>query len=230
MTTSIAQKRNGTNRSSTVNNFSDTGIAAARLKNFIHELAEEIRSGNTPIAPESMAETDAVFTLDTILKFMKHRAVNNMTQEKKRQQRRLHSKALFLQTLENDGGVYNSAKAAETLGRSKPTVKAWKDTCRLLALEIDGEFYYPVFQFTDEEHISDRGVLRGVAELLPMLKGFSDRMQYSFFMEERNTVLNGLSPAGRTFTVAEVLNGNPGKELLEELRRLARNYGKQDAI
>lgn len=230
MTISTTQKRNANNRSSTVNNFSDTGIAAARLQNFIQDLAEEVRSGSTPVAPESMGATDAVFALETILKFMEHRAVNSMTQEKKRQQRRLYSKALFLQTLEKDGGVYSSAKAAEILGRTKPTVKTWKDTCRLLALDIDGEFYYPVFQFTEEERISDKGVLRGVAELLPMLKTFSDRMQYSFFMEERNTVLNGLSPAGGKFTVAEVLKNNPGEQLLEELRRLARNYGKQDAI
>lgn len=230
MTTPTTQNRNGNDRSSTMNNVSNTDIAAKRLQNFIQELAEEVRSGITPMSPESMAETDAVFALDTILKFMKHRAVNNMTQEKKRQQRRLHSKALFLQTLENDGGVYNSAKTAEILGKSKPTIKTWKDTCRLLALEIDGEFYYPVFQFTDDERISDKGVLRGIAELLPMLSSFSDRMKYSFFMEQRNTVLDGLTPAGRTFTVADVLKGNPDEKVMNELRRLARNYGTQNAV
>lgn len=226
----LTQKRNGNDRSSTMRNFSDTGIAAARLQNFAEVLADEIRAGVTPVAPESMAETDAVFALDTILKFMKHRAVNSLTPEKKRHQRRLHSKALFLQTLEKDGGVYSSAEAAEVLGRSKPTVKTWKDTGRLVALDIDGEFFYPVFQFTDEEGISDKGVLQGVAELLPMLSSFSDRMKYSFFMEERNSVLNGLSPAGRTFTVADVLKSNPDEKVMNELRRLARNYGTQNAV
>jgi hypothetical protein len=113
---------------------------------------------------------------------------------------------------------------------SKPTVKTWKDTDQLLALDIDGEFYYPVFQFTDEEGISDKGVLRGVAELLTMLSSFSDRMKYSFFMEQRNTVLDGLNPAGRSFTVAEVLKGNPDEKVMNELRRLARNYGTQNAV
>ncbi|MBE9778538.1 hypothetical protein GVI01_10620 [Escherichia coli] len=226
----LTQKRNGNDRSSTMHNVSDNNIAAARLQNFIHDLAEEIRTGTTQISPESMAETDAVFTLDAILKFMKHRAVNSLTPEKKRQQRRLHSKALFLQTLENDGGAYNSARAAEILGRSKPTVKTWKDTGRLLALDIDGEFYYPVFQFTDEEGISDKGVLRGVAQLLPLLSSFSDRMKYSFFMEQRNAVLDGLNPAGRAFTVAEVLKGNPDEKVMNELCRLARHYGTQNAV
>lgn len=224
------QKRHSNDHYSSMHNMSNSGIAAARLQNFVKTLAEEIQSGVTPLSPESMAETDALFALDAILTSMKHRAVNSLTPEKKRQQRRLHSKALFLQTLENDGGIYTSAEAAKILGRSKPTVKTWKDTDRLLALDIDGEFYYPVFQFTDEEGISDKGVLRGVAELMPMLSNFSDRMKYSFFMEQRNTVLDGLTPAGCTFTVAEVLKGNPDEKVMNELRRLARNYGTQNAI
>lgn len=224
------QKRNSNDRSSTMHNFMNNSIAAERLQNFFQDLAEEVRSGKTPIAPESMGKTDAIFTIDTILKFLENHAVNRLTPEKKRQQRRLHSKALFLQTLENDGGIYNSAEAAKMLGKSKPTVKTWKDTEQLLALDIDGEFFYPVFQFTDEEGISDRGVLRGVAELLPMLSRFSDRMKYSFFMEQRNTVLDGLTPAGGAFTVAEILKSNPDEKVMNELRRLARNYGTQNAI
>lgn len=227
--TTTAQKRNGSDRSSAKNNFPNVGIPAARLQNFILELAEDVRSGNTPISQESMAETDAVFAMDIILQYLKHRAVNSVTKEKSRQQRRLYSKALFLQALEKDGGVYNSVQAAKILGKTKTTVRNWKDAGQLLALDIDGEFYFPVFQFTDDERVSEKGVLRGIAELLPMLRKFSDRMQYSFFMEERNTVLNGLSPAGRTFTVAEVLKNNPSKELQAELQRLARIYGTQDA-
>lgn len=231
MTTTI-QKRMGNTRSSATNSFSDSGIFAARLQNFVREVAEDVRAGNTPIAPESMAETDAVFTVDAILQFLMNRAVNSETKEKKRQRRRLLSKAMFLDTLEKDGGIYSSAKAAEILGKTKTTVKNWKDAGQLLALEIDGEFYYPAFQFTDDESISDKGVLRGVAELLGLLKeqGFSDRMQYSFFMEERNTVLNGLSTTGRPYTVAGILKSRPDPALMDELHRLARVYGSQDAI
>ncbi|EWD94414.1 hypothetical protein P813_05157 [Klebsiella pneumoniae BIDMC 51] len=102
------QKRNGNDRSSTMHNFLDNSIAAERLENFFQDLVEEVRSGKTPIAPESMGKTDAVFTMDVILKLLENRAVNSLTPEKKRQQRRLHSKALFLQRLENDGTVANS--------------------------------------------------------------------------------------------------------------------------
>lgn len=86
-----------------------------------------------------------------------------------------------------------------------------------------------MFQFTDEEEISDKGVLRG-GQLLPLLSSFSDRMKYSFFMEQRNAVLDGLNPAGRAFTVAEALKGNPDEKVMNELRRLARNYSTQNAV
>ncbi|XBS70246.1 hypothetical protein ABK905_02935 [Acerihabitans sp. KWT182] len=228
--TSALQKRNIHERSSDKHIYQDSGTPAARLQNFIQELADDVRSGNTQISHASMAHTDAIFALDAIIEYMKNRAIGSMTKEKSRQLRRLHSKALFFDTLEKDGGVHSSAEAAEILGKTKTTVRNWKESGQLLALEIDGEFYYPVFQFTDVESISDKGVLKGLPELLKNLKGFSDRMQYSFFMEERNTVLNGLSPPGRVFTIAEILKNKPGQELMAELHRLARVYGTQDAV
>ncbi len=227
--TPAIQKRNNIDRSSDNKIYHNSVTPAARLQNFIQELVDDVRSGNTQISRASMAHTDAIFALDAIIEYMKNRAVTSMTTEKNRQLRRLYSKALFLQTLEKDGGVYNSAQAAEILGKTKTTVRNWKDVGQLLALEIDGEFYYPVFQFTDAESISYRGVLKGVPELLKNLKGFSDRMQYSFFMEERNSVLNGLLPAGRVFTIAEILKNKPGQVLMAELHRLARVYGTQGA-
>lgn len=76
------QKRNGNDRSSTMHNFMGNSIAAERLQNFFQDLAEEVRSGKTPIDPESMGKTDAIFTMDTILKFLENRAVNSLTPEK----------------------------------------------------------------------------------------------------------------------------------------------------
>ncbi|SMG60631.1 hypothetical protein [Cedecea sp. NFIX57] len=209
--------------------YQDNMTSAARLQNFVQELADDIRAGNTQVRQESMAQTDALFAVDAILGYLANRAEHHLTKEKKRHLRRVHSKAMFLARLEQDGGVYSSAKAAEVLGRTKTTVKNWKDSGQLLAVEIDGEFFYPAFQFTDDERISDRGVLKGLSGLLKQLKNCSDRIQYSFFVEERNTVLKGLSPAGCTFSVIEILKEDPDDELMAELHRLARVYGTQDA-
>lgn len=228
----ISDKRSIGDRTSASNHFSDAQVPASRLQNFINELAEDVRSGHTPVSADSMAQTDALFAMNAIVEYLMHRALTSQTREKKAQLRRLYSKALFIQTLEQDGGIYSSAKAAEVLGKTKTTVKNWKDTGRLLAVEIDGEFYFPTFQFTEEKLISDRGVLKGLPELLQALQAngeLSDRLQYSFFMEERNTVLSGLQPAGCTFTVAKVLKMAPGQHLMAELHRLVRVYGTQDA-
>ncbi|MEQ9883184.1 helix-turn-helix domain-containing protein [Pectobacterium brasiliense] len=226
--TTTAQKQQANDRASAKYHHQDNGIPAQRLQNIVQIVADNIRAGTTPIDPASMAETDELFAVDALLQYLKSRAVSGMTKEKSRQQRRLHSKALFLKTLEQDGGAYSSAQAAEILGKTKTTVKTWREAHRLLALDIDGEFYYPVFQFTENEEVSEKGILRGIAELLPKLQHFSDRMQYSFFTENRNTVLDGLTPAGRSFTVAELLRNNPTKEQWAELDRLVRLYGTQD--
>lgn len=45
------QKRNSNDRSSTMHNFMNNSIAAERLQNFFQDLAEEVRSGKTPIDP-----------------------------------------------------------------------------------------------------------------------------------------------------------------------------------
>ena len=228
----ISDKRSISDRTSASHFFSDAQVPVSRLKNFIDELAEDVSSGNTQVSTDSMAQTDALFAINVIVEYLMHRAVTSQTREKKTQLRRLYSKALFIQTLENDGGIYSSAKAAEVLGKTKTTVRNWKDAGRLLAVDIDGEFYFPAFQFTEDKSISDKGVLKGLPELLQTLRkheNLSDRMQYSFFMEERNTVLNGLKPTGRSFTVAGILKSAPEPVLMDELHRLARIYGTQDA-
>ncbi|EJL93197.1 hypothetical protein [Pantoea sp. GM01] len=212
-----------------VQKYPNNQAAALRLKNFAEELAEDMSSGVTPVSQQSMGMTDSLFAIEAIVQSLHHRALKAMTPEKKKLLRRQVSKAMFLSTVEQDGGLYTSAETAKLLGFSKVTIKAKKDAHKLLALNIDGEFCYPVFQFTGDADNSEDGVLRELPQLLALLQDVSDRMQYSFFMEERNTPLNGLKPAGRTYTIAGLLNEKPDADLMAEIYRLARLYGKQDA-
>lgn len=126
----ISDKRSISNRTSASNIFPDAQVFASRLQNFINELAEDVRSGNSQIRADSMAQTDVLFATDTIVEYLTHRAVTNQIREKNLKLRRLYSKALFIQKLEQDGGIYSSAKAAEVLGKTKTTVKNWKDAGR----------------------------------------------------------------------------------------------------
>lgn len=203
-------------------------MSADRLQNIIGEIAENIREGKTNVSTESMSQTDILFVFDVLAKFSAEHAIRSQTKEKLRIQRRLKSKVMFAQTLKDDGGVLSTAEAADALGKTKTTVNTWRKNGKLLALELDGEFYYPTFQFAENKKNSDEGVLKGLKELQSHLGNFSDRYKYSFFMEERNTVLNGFKSKRDTFTVAEVLKSNPGAIVMEELLRLARLYGSQD--
>ena len=132
--------------------------------------------GSAHIEKQSLAHTDAMFMLEALLSYTKYQAISTITPEKKKLLRRIKSKEIFLNTVNQDGGVLTSAEAAKYLGVSKVTVMKKKDQRKLLALNIDGEFHYPVFQFTDDTRISDKGILKGIAALLPLLSDFSDRL------------------------------------------------------
>ena len=207
-------------------------LAAERFRDIVTDYAGSISTGVTPISIEVMGKTDPVFVLEILNSVFKEKALSSLTPEKKKLFRRQYSKAMFLNTLNEHGGVLSSAEAAKEIGKSKVTVKTRKDNNKLLALNLDGEFFYPVFQFVNEKENAkedtNSGVLKGMEELLPLLNGFSDRMKYSFFMKKRNIILDGIKPKGREFTVAELLKENPNQVVMNELKRLARLEGSQD--
>lgn len=207
----------------------DTELVANRIESVSQFMGNVIRHGTIQCNKESLAKSDIEFMLDMVADFAKALAIDEITPEKKTLLRRLKSKAMFLDIVKKHGGAFSSAEVAKILGVSKVTVKNRKDAGKVLALNIDGEFYYPVFQFVKDENSADHRVLKGMDTLLPQLQGFSDRLQYSFFMEERNTVLNGLLPQGRTFTVANLLREGVSDQVMQEIHRLARLYCTQDA-
>ncbi|MCP9269729.1 hypothetical protein M5U04_16990 [Xenorhabdus sp. XENO-1] len=209
--------------------YNDTDAVVDRIANISNSMESAFRTGQAHIDKRSLGKVDIEFMLEALASTFKAKAIAEDTPEKKKLWRRLKSKAMFMDTLKQHGGVLSSSEAAEQLGVSKVTIKKRKDTGKLLALNIDGEFYFPVFQFTDDKRISDNGVLKGLAKLLPQLKGFSDRLQYSFFMEERNTVLDGVFPKGKVFTVTQLLKEGVSDTVMQELEWLVRLYCSQDA-
>lgn len=126
-------------------------LAAERFRDIVTDYAGSIGTGVTPISIESMGKTDPVFVLEMLNSIFKDKALNALTPEKKKLFRRQYSKAIFLNTLREHGGVLSSAEVAKEIGKSKVTVKTRKDNNKLLALNLDGEFFYPVFQFVKEK-------------------------------------------------------------------------------
>jgi len=203
-------------------------LVAERLLNVITDIAEGIRTGHTHVNSNIMGQSDLLFAISALVQIGTHDAIATPTKEKKRQLRRLKSKAMFEEALHADGGVYSSLEAARVLGKTKPTVTSWREKGKLLAVNIDGEFFYPVFQFTDDPHISADGILQGIQPLMAHLAHFSDRMQYSFFMAKRRSGLEGFTRPGSVYTVAEMLKQDLTPALMDELTRLARLHGSPD--
>jgi hypothetical protein len=207
-------------------------IVATRVECFSETIADSIRTGKSHVDKHILSQTDVVFMMGALVDYAKSLALISITPEKKKLYRRLQSRVIFNETLVSHGGVLSSAEAAEQLGISRVTVKKRKDTNTILALKIDGKFCYPVFQFTEEDNISDKGILKGVASLLPHLESFSDRMKFSFFMGKRQDPICGiaLEDCSSGYTVASLLKLKPSETVMKEVFRLVRTFGTQGAV
>lgn len=226
--TTVTKKRGITGRPSDTPCSIDTDVTVKRLSSIFDNIVMIAQHRKAQAPKESMAKTDLLYAVDMLIEHSTYQAIDLQSQEKKRLLRRAKSKMMFMEKLKENGGVLNSTETAAVLGKTKTTVRNWRMEGHLLALDIDGEFFYPTFQFTDIDTISDKGILKGVPELLKLINQFSDRMKYSFFIEKRHTVLEGYTPPAEGYTVIDILKSDPEPTLMRELERLARLYGTQD--
>ncbi|MBS9441686.1 hypothetical protein EAE89_08135 [Photorhabdus heterorhabditis] len=208
--------------------YDDADAAADRLENIVKELANNIRSQGNAGIKRQLALPDNQFLVSMLFQAMPSWALSELTPEKRRLFNRVRSRARFFDNVRENGGVLSSAEVAKLLGVSKVTVKKKKDTGKLLALEHDGEFIYPAFQFSEDENKSEKGVLRGMAEILPHLSRFSGVMQYGFFAQKRD-VLDCRLSADQEFTIIDILREGISDDKLQAIIRLAKLFGTQDA-
>lgn len=209
----------------------DRTVVANRILNVAERICEAVLSGSMDVDKGTLSSTDSMFMLETLITYEKKQVFNALTPEKEKQLLKIKSKEIFLDGLKKNGGVYSTTEAARILGVSKVTVLKWVKSGNLLSIEIDGKFLFPAFQFSEKESISNKGVLILIGEIIKALnkKEMSDRMKYSFFVRPIRTVLNGFSNDGNDFTIVDIIKSNPSPELKEEIFRLVRLYGTQDA-
>jgi len=206
--------------------YDDASIAADRVENITKELANQIRKKSKANIKQQLALPDNQFLMNMVIQAMTNKAISETTAEKKRLNNRVRSRARFFDNISENGGLFTSAESARILGVSKVTVKKKKDENKLLALNLNGEFVYPAFQFSLDEN-SEKGVLKGMAEILPNLTRLSDVMQYGFFVQKRN-LLDGLLPEGEEYTVVDMMKNGISDSELESIIRLSKNFGSQD--
>lgn len=203
-------------------------IASERAKNVFNHVTRHKLNDMLLPAREILSLPDNEFLLEYLLSNMVEDTVEEMTPEKKALLRRVKSRAKFLDTVKKHGGTIKSSQVAEHIGKSKVTVKNMKDTGRLLALKMGGDFVYPTFQFSNDDSLTDEnGLLKGFVEILRQLHTVDDVMQYSFFVRPIDTLESRLE---KETSVIEILKRGATKGEIEQILRLARLYGTQDAV
>ncbi|MFT6903160.1 MAG: murein L,D-transpeptidase YafK [Colwellia sp.] len=218
------QTKKNSIKSNKNDNLNYADIVAERLENIMKELVDQVRSKPNAEFKKQLTLSDNSFLFDIFVKAMPEKAISELTIVKKRLTNRVRSKVKFFENISNNGGLFTSAEVAKLLGVSKVTVKKKKDTNKLLALNLDGEFVYPAFQFSFDDN-SEKGVLKGMAEIISNITEFSDVMQYGFFVQKRN-MLN--SYVSEEYTVKEMLEHGISDDDLKSIIRLSKTFGTQD--
>ncbi|QUJ70222.1 hypothetical protein KDD30_19040 (plasmid) [Photobacterium sp. GJ3] len=205
-------------------------VMAQRMQNALDRVITAMKTGAVDIEINTLSHSDRLFMLEVLEYESIASVLGQLTKEEKVLLRRLKSKRMFAQQVKNDGGVLTAKQAQELLSVTRQTMKSWREEGRLLALSMDNKFVYPTFQFTATDQNSDRGIVKGVGQLLKILKEkqLSDRMEYSFFLSVRNEPIQGICDGQQPYTIAQLLKVGVPNEALTELERLAKLYGTAD--
>lgn len=149
------------------------------------------------------------------------RLINAETPEKKEQEDFIEARLVFLKTLEEYGGVHKSATVASLTGTSVVTVHKHGNQGKLIQLDWGAERLYPVFQFSVDEERSDKGMLKGVKEILEHIThNVSDVRKCNFFTRRIEMPLSENKESA-----IDILRRGPTKSEMEHLLILADNFG-----
>jgi hypothetical protein len=147
--------------------------------------------------------------------------ISGKTPEKIEQEEYAEARLVFLKTLEKTGGVHKSTTAAALLSVSVPTLHKYGNNGKVIQIEWGAEKLYPVFQFSTAEKLKEKGMLRGVPELLSLIThNVSEIRKCNFFTRRIEMPLTG-----EKVSAIDVLRRGPSEQEMEHLRILAENFG-----
>lgn len=203
-------------------------LAEARFHNVLKDMPNLGQCMNKTDVKNALKLSDDQFLFDVLTKCIQHKSTQKMTLEKKQLLNRAKARAKLFDNIQQNGGLLSSAEIASVLGVSKVTIKKRKDALKLLALEFDGEFFYPSFQIAQDSNSSQSGVLKGIDQILLHLSKISDVMRYSFFVDEQKTFRSSILENEKV-RVIDMLKEGASDDVFHEILRLAKLYGTQDA-
>jgi hypothetical protein len=152
--------------------------------------------------------------------------LESKTPEKKEQEEYAEARQAFLLELEKYGGVHKSSTVVKLLSLTTPTIIKYGKTNKLIVLDWGVENLFPVFQFSNDEKLSDKGMLKGIPELLSRIThNVSAVRKCNFFT--RKIEMPG---AYEKTSVLEILRRGATEEEMKHLCILADNFGTNSTM
>ncbi|GAA5558235.1 hypothetical protein Asch01_02991 [Acinetobacter schindleri] len=152
--------------------------------------------------------------------------IERKTPEKEEQEEYAEARQAFLLSLEKYGGVHKSSTVGKLLSVTAPTVIKYGKQNKLIVLNWGAENLYPVFQFSTNEKNSEKGMLRGIPELLSLISHNVSAVRKCNFFTKRIEIPDH----NEKISVLEILRRGATKEEMNYLRIRAENFGTNNAL
>lgn len=152
--------------------------------------------------------------------------IERKTPEKEEQEEYAEARQAFLLSLEKYGGVHKSSTVGKLLSVTAPTVIKYGKQNKLIVLNWGAENLYPVFQFSSNEKNSEKGMLRGIPELLSLISHNVSAVRKCNFFTKRIEIPDH----NEKISVLEILRRGATKEEMNYLRIRAENFGTNNAL
>jgi hypothetical protein len=152
--------------------------------------------------------------------------IESKTPEKTEQEEYAEARQDFLRDLEKYGGVHKSSTVMKLLSLTTPTIISYGKKNKLIVLNWGVENLFPVFQFSNDKKLSERGMLKGVPELLSNITHDVSAVRKCNFFTRKIEI-----PGATEKTSAlEILRRGATKEEMKYLCVLADNFGTNSAV
>ncbi|QXX85096.1 hypothetical protein J6836_22315 (plasmid) [Providencia sp. R33] len=204
----------------------DTILLKKRLKVLRLEIESSLELLSVKEQQSLLTLRDVDFWSAIQLKTLAERIISTPTPEKTEQNEFAENRVAFMEYLQEYGGVHKSSAVEKIIHASVPTVIKYGEKNKLIVLNWGAENLYPVFQFSTNEKNSEKGMLKGVPELLASMKHeVSAVRKCNFFLKKVELPLTE-----EKISILEVLRRGAKKDEMEYFKILAENLGTQNAV
>lgn len=201
-------------------------VVRQRLENVSNDLLANLSNISSEELLSLLALSDNDFLTELRYRALANKAIHARTPEKDEQQEFAENRIAFLESLQPYGGVHKSNTVRTLLSLSIPTIHKYGKQNKLIVLEWGVENLYPVFQFSVKEKLSEKGMLKGVPQLLSHMKNSVSSVRKCNFFTRRIE----LPHSGEETSALSILLRGATEEEMDFLIIQAESFGTNHAV